>query len=47
MYYNVLGVLFTMNVYFRSKTQHTAVKCNQQLSHVKTIRLRAVGLFAR
>jgi hypothetical protein len=27
-----MGVLFTMDVYFRSKTQHNTVKYNQQLS---------------
>jgi len=37
-----------MDVYFRSKTQHTTVKYNQQLSkHVRTIHRRAIGPLAR
>jgi hypothetical protein len=46
-YCNVLGVLFTMDVYFHSKTQHTTVKYNQQLSkHVKTIHCQAISALA-
>jgi hypothetical protein len=47
MYCNVLGVLFTMDVYLRSKTQHTTVQYNQQLSkHARIIHRRAIGLLA-
>jgi hypothetical protein len=40
-------VLFTMDVYFNSETQHTTVKYNQQLSEHGTIPCRAIGLLAR
>jgi hypothetical protein len=43
----VLGVIFRMDVYFHSKTQHTTVKYSQQLSiHVRTIHRRVIGLLA-
>jgi hypothetical protein len=46
-YCNVLGVLFKVDVYFHSKTQQTAVKCDQRLSkHSRTIHRRAVGPLA-
>jgi hypothetical protein len=45
MYCNVLGVLFKMDVCFYSKTQHTAVKYNQQLSKHRTIPRQALGAF--
>jgi hypothetical protein len=47
-YCNVLGVLlvFTMEVYFHSKIQHTTVKYNQQLpKYVRTIS-QAIGSLA-
>jgi hypothetical protein len=43
-YYNILGVLFMMEFYFHSKTQHTTLKYNQQLSrHVRTIHRSVIG----
>jgi hypothetical protein len=47
-YCNVLGVLFTTEVYFNSKTQDTTIKYNQQLSkHIRTIHRRAIGPLSR
>jgi hypothetical protein len=48
LYRNVLGVLFTVEVYFRSKTQHTTARYSRQISKlVRTIHRRAIGPLAR
>jgi hypothetical protein len=45
--YNVVGVIFKIDVYAHSKIQHTTVQYNQQLSkHTRTITRLAIGPLA-